>query len=134
MGELFTPRHGDIAYYEDCMPGGDPYRVTLVWRHRDPAGQGWYNVAGIPRPLDVEGHELHLLVRDGRLAARAAHDSDLAAKVAALADEWRAEGKSLVEHCDSARDVHEGTTLEQCGRQLATLLADPSDTGDGSGT
>lgn len=62
----FEPKSGDVAYYENCVPGGEPYRVTVVWRHRDPAGQGWYNVAGALRPLDVSGRTLHLLVRDGR--------------------------------------------------------------------
>lgn len=71
-GELVVdPRHGDIAFYEDCVPGGDPYRVVVVWRHRDPA-QGWFNVAGVlTRPIDVAGKKLFLVLRNGHPPATA---------------------------------------------------------------
>lgn len=47
---LVEPRHGQLAYYEDRVEGGDPYTVVLIWRHRDPNGRGWYNVAGTEYP------------------------------------------------------------------------------------
>ena len=78
--EKDAPRNGDIAYYEDCVPGGDPYRVTVVWRHSKPGTTGggvgaWYNVAGTLHPVDVTGKTLHLLVRDGRVLPPEASDA-----------------------------------------------------------
>lgn len=44
------------------------------------------------------------------------------ARVEALADEWAVEGPSLVRHAYGARDVHEGSTLEQCAINLRAAL------------
>jgi hypothetical protein len=55
-----------------------------------------------------------------------AADRELArvkAAVEALADEWCTEGPSLVAHAHGARDVHEGSTLEKCARDLRAALS-----------
>lgn len=46
-----------------------------------------------------------------------------AAKLEGLAAEWATEGPSLIKHAHSARDVHEGSTLEKCADELRTLAA-----------
>ena len=58
-----TPwRHGDVGRIQRCVPGGDPYWITLVWRD----GGGWYNVAGTLLPLNPQptDDEIELLIRD----------------------------------------------------------------------
>lgn len=44
-------------------------------------------------------------------------------EVRTLADEWKAEGGSLVMHAYSGRDVHEGQTLERCAYELRDRAA-----------
>lgn len=44
------------------------------------------------------------------------------ANVRALADEWAIEGPDLVCTAYSGRDVHEGTTLENCANAVRALL------------
>lgn len=60
-----TPQHGDLAWFENCVEGGEPYRVTVVYRHKI----GWCNVAGVGGPLDTDylaDKPLHLFWRDNR--------------------------------------------------------------------
>lgn len=52
---------------------------------------------------------------------RAANLRAILARVEALADEWDAEGRGLIDHCESARDVHEGQTLQRCAYDLLHL-------------
>ncbi|MGV8845790.1 hypothetical protein [Tessaracoccus sp.] len=58
-----TPQDGDVAYFTGCVDGGDPYRVTVSYRH---ATKGWHNIAsGLRLDDDHPGlANLHLLVRD----------------------------------------------------------------------
>lgn len=49
------------------------------------------------------------------------------ARVEALAADWATEGPSLVRHAHGARDVHEGSKLEQCADEIRDALnADPA--------
>ena len=59
------------------------------------------------------------------IAALIAERDAARAKVAAglaLADEWAIEGKSLVDHCSDAREVHEGSTLMSASDILRAAL------------
>lgn len=54
--------------------------------------------------------------------------------IEALADEWDTEGRGLIDHCESARDVHEGQALQRCAYDLREAAAtDPEGVGTGAG-
>ena len=72
--------------------------------------------------LDPDGRAaLVASVRNARPDLAATLEGQLA-RVEELADDWATEGPSLVKHAHNARDVHEGSTLEQCANDLRAAL------------
>lgn len=64
----FVPQSGDVAYFTGCVDGGDPYRVTVAYRHNP---SGWHNIQTGLRLGDSHPGltRLHLLVRDHHVVA-----------------------------------------------------------------
>lgn len=78
---MMRPKPGDIAYFVQCVEGGDPFRVVVCYKYFHPhqldppdlyggGRYGWYNTQGIMRPL-MDEHpglkHLRLVARDGRI-------------------------------------------------------------------
>lgn len=56
-------KHGDIGRIQQCVPGGDPYWITVVYRHIG----GWFNASGVFHPFSDQpaDDQIELLIRDG---------------------------------------------------------------------
>jgi hypothetical protein len=87
---------------------------------RPATGWRWYQDVGEHEDLMDAACDWH--ENEG---GRRIHEAEAAvARVRALADEWATEGPSLVRHACGARDVHEGSTLEQCAIDIRAALTE----------
>ena len=55
-------KHGDVGRIQRCVSGGDPYWITVVYRHN----LGWFNASGVFHPFSdqPDDSEIELLIRD----------------------------------------------------------------------